>query len=31
LTYTSWSVPLVLKFTVRSVPAATFPLPVTDD
>jgi hypothetical protein len=31
LTYTSWSVPLVLKLTVTSVPAAMLPLPVTLD
>ena len=31
LTYTSWSVPLVLKLTVTSVPAAMLPLPVTVD
>ena len=30
-TYTSWSVPLELKLTVTSVPAAMFPLPVTVD
>lgn len=30
-TYTSWSVPLVLKLTVSSVPAAMLPVPVTLD
>jgi hypothetical protein len=31
LTYTSWSVPLALKLTVTSVPAAMLPVPVTVD
>jgi hypothetical protein len=31
LTYTSWRVPLVLKLTVTSVPAAMLPVPVTVD